>query len=250
MHKIKIIGHRGAVGYEPENTLRSISKAMALGADMIEVDILVLPSGQIILMHDDRVDRTTNGQGLTLDISFDELRKLDAGKGERIPTLQEAIDLIDSRVPLVVELKNPGSAQPVAQLLQQYLNQGWKADRFIVSSFNHPELRAFKTLLPSVNTAALLYSIPLDYAGCCIPLGANIVAPATDIITPEFVVDAHQRGLLLYAWVWQPVYEEETRRLYAMGVDGIYTDFVDKTRETITGRMRTMPNARDLIVQY
>jgi glycerophosphoryl diester phosphodiesterase len=240
MHKMKIIGHRGAVGYEPENTLRSISTAITLGADMIEVDVLVLPSGQIILMHDDRVDRTTNGQGLTLDIDFNALRKLDAGKGERIPTLQEAIDLIDGRVPLVIELKNPGSAQPVAQLLEQYLDQGWQADRFIVSSFNHPELRSFKILLPSIDTAALLYSIPLDYAGCCMSLGANIIAPATDIVTSEFVADAHQRGLLFYAWVWQSVYEEETRRLYAMGVDGIYTDFVDKTRETVTECMRSI----------
>jgi glycerophosphoryl diester phosphodiesterase len=238
MNNMKVIGHRGTAGHEPENTLRSLSTALALGADMLEIDVLVLPTGEIILMHDDRVDRTTNGRGLTLDISFAELRNLDAGKGERIPTLQEAIELVNGRVPLIIELKNPGSAQPVARLLRQYLSRGWQPDRFLVSSFNHPELHAFKTLLPDIDTAALLYSIPLDYSGCCIPLGAKIVAPATDIITPEFVADAHQRGLLLYAWVWQSVYEEETRWLYAMGVDGIYTDFVDKTQETIARCMR------------
>lgn len=234
---MKIIGHRGAYGYEPENTLRSISKALELGADMIEIDILVLPTGEIILMHDDRVDRTTNGTGLTLDIPYKDLRKLDAGKGEHIPTLKEAIDFIDGRVPLVIEMKNPGSAQPVAELLQTYLDKGWPATCFVVSSFNHPELHVFKQLLPVVSIAVLLYSIPLDYAGCCEPLGANIIAPATDIITPAFVADAHKRGLLLYAWVWQPVYEEETRRLYAMGVDGIYTDFIDQTQATIAASM-------------
>jgi glycerophosphoryl diester phosphodiesterase len=80
----------------------------------------------------------------------------------------------------------------------------------------------------------LLYSIPLDYSACFEPLRARVIAPATDLITPEFVADAHRRGLLLYAWVWQPVYEEETRRLYAMGIDGLYTDFPDKTRGIIS----------------
>jgi glycerophosphoryl diester phosphodiesterase len=115
---MKIIGHRGAFGYEPENTLRSIRRALELGVDMVEIDVFVLPSGEIILMHDDRVDRTTNGHGITLDLSFAILRQLDAGKGETIPTLQEVIELVDSRVPINIEIKNPGSAKPVAAVLK------------------------------------------------------------------------------------------------------------------------------------
>jgi glycerophosphoryl diester phosphodiesterase len=231
--KMKIIGHRGAFGYEPENTLRSIRRALELHVDLIEIDVVALPSGEVILMHDDRVDRTTNGTGLTLRMSFGELRKLDAGLGEQIPTLQEVIELIDTRVPLNIEIKNPGSAKPVAAILQTYLDKGWSASNFIVASYNHPELRLFKDLLPQITTAVLLYHVPLDYAGLCIPLEAGIVAPATDIVTPEFVADAHRRGLLVYAWVWQPVFDEETQSLYEMGVDGIYTDFADKTRQVI-----------------
>jgi glycerophosphoryl diester phosphodiesterase len=230
---MKIIGHRGASGHEPENTLRSIATAIAHGADMVEIDVFVLPTGEVILMHDDRIDRTTNGQGLTLEMPFEELRKLDAGKGEQIPTLEEVIELIDARIPLVIEIKNPGSARPVMDRVSYYLKKGWDADRFIVSSYNHPELRAFKTLLPEVTTVALLYSIPLDYAAFCVPLQADVVAPAVDIVTPEFVEDAHARGLLLYAWVWQPVFEEEVRRLYDMGVDGLYADFVSDAHATI-----------------
>lgn len=230
---MKIIGHRGACGHEPENTLRSIEAAITLGADMVEVDVFALPSGEVILFHDDRVDRTTNGHGLTLQTSFEELRQLDAGKGERIPTLQEAIELVDGRIPIIIEIKNPGSADRVADIVQEYLKQGWKTDRFVISSFNHPELYRFKQLLPAVASAALIYSIPLDYTGYCEPLQASICAPATDIITQAFVDDAHVRGLLLYAWVWQPVYEVETRRLNELGVDGIYTDFPDETRRTI-----------------
>jgi glycerophosphoryl diester phosphodiesterase len=230
---MKIIGHRGVCGHEPENTLRSIRRAIKLGVDMIEIDVFRLPTGEIILMHDDRVDRTTNGHGLTLSLGFEYLRRLDAGKGEQIPTLQEAIELINKRVPLNIEIKNPGSSAAVAAVLQDYLNKGWRPEDFLVSSYNHHELLAFKNVMPTVKTAALIYSVPLDYAGCCIPLRSEIIAPATDLITPEFVTDAHERGLLVYAWVWQPVYQEETRRLYAMGIDGLYTDFPDQTRDSI-----------------
>jgi glycerophosphoryl diester phosphodiesterase len=230
---MKVIGHRGASGHEPENTLRSIAKAIELGADMVEIDVFLLPSGEVILMHDDRVDRTTDGRGLTLHTPFEDLRKLDAGKGEHIPTLQEVIELVDKRVPIVIEIKNAGSAQSVAHIVGLYLKRGWQPDRFIASSYNHPELRLFKNLMPTVKTAALLYSIPLDYAAFCIPLGAEIIAPAVDLVTPDFVADAHARGLLLYAWVWQPVYEEEIQNLYTMGVDGLYADFVDEAFGTI-----------------
>jgi glycerophosphoryl diester phosphodiesterase len=230
---MKIIGHRGTYGYEPENTLRSIRRAIELGVDMVEIDVFVLPTGEIILMHDDRVDRTTNGHGLTLDLSFTYLRNLNAGKGEQIPTLQEVIELIDKQIPLNIEIKNPGSSAVVAAVVRNYINKGWEPQDFLVSSYNHHELLAFKRLAPTIKTAALIYSVPLDYAGCCIPLEAEIIAPATDLITPEFVADAHERGLMVYAWVWQPVYEEETRRLYMMGVDGLYTDFPDQTRDII-----------------
>lgn len=228
-----IIGHRGACGHEPENTLRSIQAAITLGADMVEIDVFALPSGEVILFHDDRLDRTTNASGPTLAMDFATLRQLDAGKGERIPTLQEAIELVNKRVPLIIEIKNPGSAKLVAAILQSYLQRGWQTDHFIISSFNHPELYTFKQILPDVASASLIYSIPLDYSAYCEPLQASICAPATDIITQAFVDDAHKRGILLYSWVWQPVYEEETRRLYELGVDGIYTDFPDQTRNII-----------------
>ena len=234
---MKIIGHRGAYGRAPENTLAGIQKGLELGADMIEIDVVALPSGEVVLMHDDRVDRTTNGHGLTLDLSYEQLRALDAGNGEKIPTLQEVIELIDTRIPLIIEIKNPGSrapcAAPVAKILSNYLAQGWNPDRFLVSSYNHPELLLFKQLLPAVAIGPLLYSVPLDYAACCTPLGASFIAPATDLVTPEFVSDAHKRGVLVYAWVWQPVFEEETIALYRMGVDGLYTDFPDESRQII-----------------
>jgi glycerophosphoryl diester phosphodiesterase len=229
--KVKIIGHRGAFGYEPENTLKSINQAIQLGADMVEFDVYALPTGEIILMHDSSVDRTTNGKGPLRHLAFDVLRQLDAGKGERVPTLQEAVDLVDKRVPIIIEIKNTGSSAAVATVIEQYLAKGWSSEHFMVTSFNHHELRAFKTRMPQIEIVALIYSIPLDYAAFCEPLHARVVAPAIDMVTPEFVADAHKRGLLMYAWVWGPATDEEIKELFAMGVDGFYADYIDKARQ-------------------
>ncbi|MEO0143058.1 MAG: glycerophosphodiester phosphodiesterase family protein [candidate division WOR-3 bacterium] len=103
---IEIIGHRGARGIEPENTIRSFKKAIELKVDYIECDVHLTKDGHIVLIHDHTLDRTTNGTGYVNDYSFDAIRKLDAGKGEKIPTLQELIDLIKGKVKAHIELKD------------------------------------------------------------------------------------------------------------------------------------------------
>ena len=107
------IGHRGARGHAPENTLASVRKAIELGADWIEVDVYGV-DGELVVFHDDRLERTTNGEGLLMGQSFDYLRSLDAGDGELIPTLAEVFDVAADRVGINVELKGPGTAEPVA----------------------------------------------------------------------------------------------------------------------------------------
>jgi glycerophosphoryl diester phosphodiesterase len=97
---MKIIAHRGASGYEPENTLASFRKAIQLGADMVEFDVHALPTGEVVLIHDHRLNRTTNGRGYVLKQSFDELRSLDAGAGESIPTVEEVLRLVDRQLPV------------------------------------------------------------------------------------------------------------------------------------------------------
>src|SRR5213593_3287192 len=96
--KVLRIGHRGAAGYAPENTLRSIEQAIALGCDLVEVDVRRTRDGDLVLLHDERVDRTTNGKGNVAEMTLKDLRTLDAGGGPRIPTLQEALHVADGRV--------------------------------------------------------------------------------------------------------------------------------------------------------
>lgn len=206
---------------------------------MIEIDAHILPGGEIILLHDKRLERTTNGHGSVYEIDFATLRTLNAGRGEIIPTLHEAIECVQRKVPLNIELKNRGSGSAVASVLRKYLAKGWKPDDFLISSFDHHEINAFKKDLPHVPVSALIYSIPLDYAACCEVLDAQVISPAADLVTPEFVTDAHARGLRLFSWIWEPVADEQIQELCSMGVDGIFSDYPDITR----GIIRANPSA-------
>jgi glycerophosphoryl diester phosphodiesterase len=118
---MQIIGHRGASGYEPENTLRSFQKAIDLGVEMIELDVYTCKSGELVVMHDDKVNRTTNGNGYVFNMTLTELKTLDAGKGEKVPTLVEVFDLINKKIAINVELKGEGTAESTAELIQKYI---------------------------------------------------------------------------------------------------------------------------------
>src|SRR5882762_9142732 len=153
-------GHRGARGHEPENTVRSVRRALELGADGIEVDVY-LADGQLVVIHDDTLERTTNGHGRVMEKSFDYLRTLDAGLGEKIPTLAEIFDAVNRRGVVNVELKGPHTAAPVVGLIVEYVNQrGWSQDDFLVSSFDHAQLREAKVLCPKLRLAPLITKVP------------------------------------------------------------------------------------------
>ncbi|MBA6363297.1 glycerophosphodiester phosphodiesterase, partial [Colwellia sp. BRX8-8] len=109
------------MGHEPENTLRSFKKALALNVDAIELDVYVCKTGELVVIHDDKVDRTTNGIGYTEDKTFVELRQLDAGKGELIPTLEEVLDLVDKSVIVNIELKGRSTAIATYQVIDKYI---------------------------------------------------------------------------------------------------------------------------------
>ena len=129
------IGHRGACGYEPENTLASFQRAIDMGCTWIELDVHFVDN-ELIVIHDSRLDRTTNGKGKIYDLSLEEIQSYDAGNGEHIPTLTEVLDLVDRRIGVNVELKGRATAAPVDQILTRYCDAGWHPEHFQVSSFN------------------------------------------------------------------------------------------------------------------
>lgn len=134
------IGHRGAMGHAPENTLLSIRKALALGTPCMEMDVHSV-DGHLVVFHDNRLERTTNGTGYLLDQKFHELRKLDAGDGEKMPTLQETFETIHMKAGVNIELKGPDTAIPVVEFISKVRVTGWNDDLLLISSFNHRSYR-------------------------------------------------------------------------------------------------------------
>jgi glycerophosphoryl diester phosphodiesterase len=224
--KLFCFGHRGARGHEPENTVRSVRKALELGADGIEVDVH-FADGNLVVIHDDTLARTTNGRGRVAKKSFAYLRSLDAGSGERIPTLAEIFAAVNRRAIINVELKGPHTAAPVAALIAEYVNRhGWSFDDFLVSSFDHARIREAKQRCPDIRIGALIMKAPRGLAKFAEASGAWSLHVDKHGVTPELVADAHERELKVFVFtVNQP---REIARMKTLGVDGVFTDFPER----------------------
>ena len=218
------IGHRGARGHEPENTLRSVRRALALGAHGIEIDVWFV-DGELVVIHDAKLDRTTNGHGYVSRKTFAQLRALDAGQGERIPTLREVFETVARRAFINIELKGRRTAGPVRALIAEFVEQhGWRFADFVVSSFHRAELRAVSD--PRIPIALLLARPTKLYALSARRVRASAVNPALRYVTRRFVEDAHQRGLKVFVYtVNEPA---DLARMRAWGVDGVFTDLPER----------------------
>lgn len=214
------IAHRGASAYEPENTIRSFERAIEMKAEMIEFDVRQSLDGRLVVIHDASVDRTTDGKGLVSEKTLSGLKELDAGKGEKIPSFEEALDACAGRTKLVIELKENGIEERVLGAISA---RGLKDDVFIVS-FNKSRLRLVKTLDPEVRTGLILFASidPIYLAEKC---GADAVAPFRWFITKGLVEKARSRGL--YTFTWTVDDDGKARALRDMGVTGIVTNRPD-----------------------
>lgn len=221
------IGHRGAMGYAPENTLLSFEKAIDLGVDMVELDVYRCKSGELVVIHDRKVDRTTDGHGFVEEMTLKELKLLNAGQGENIPTLEEVLDRIKARVSINIELKGSGTAEPVYELLEKYIkSKDWTHNDFLISSFNHYELKRFNSLKPKIKIGALIEAIPIGYAEFAQKVNAYSVNVSLEFINKEFIDDAHARKMKVFVWVVNDV--KDIRRMKDLGVDGIFSNYPDR----------------------
>jgi glycerophosphoryl diester phosphodiesterase len=227
-----VIGHRGARGHAPENTLLAFDTGIRLGAHWVEFDVQLHPCGALLVFHDLTLERTTNGAGLLGDCSFEALRGLDAGQGQQIPTLEEALDLIEQRVGVNIELKTAdGTGEVVAGILRQYLAAGWPAERLLVSSFHLPELWEFHQAAPEIPIGVLLGGVPLDWAGCATELEAAAVNLSAEFVDPRLVADAKAHGRRVYVYTVND--PQQVQILRAMGVDGVFTDYPDRVLKSL-----------------
>ncbi len=227
MKKPLVIGHRGAMGHETENTLPSIQKAMDLGVDMIEIDVFKLKSGEIVVFHDDTVDRLTNGPGSIEDYNIIELKKLIVNGGHQIPMLQDVLKLIDNKVALNIELKGAGTADRVNFIMNYYINKkNWSPENFIISSFNWDELKEMRKLNTDVAIAVLTEENPIDAIPMAKELQAVAINPYFKKLDSEVANQIHDAGFKIYTWtVNEP---EDIDAMKKLAVDGIITNFPER----------------------
>ena len=224
------IGHRGAMGYAPENTLKSLKKALELGTSWVEVDVHYVDNN-LIVMHDETLERTTNGKGYLADKTFSYLRSLDAGEGEKVPTLDEVLDVVWGKASINIELKGAGTAQPVIELLNKKITPGWGIDNFLVSSLNHEFLYEVRKLDKMIPIGILLEEISYSCPAIAENLGAYSVNQDICFVNDDFIIDTHNRGLKVFVYTVNN--HDDIKRMKAMGVDGVFTDYPDRVLKLV-----------------
>ncbi|MFI8103353.1 glycerophosphodiester phosphodiesterase [Streptomyces sp. NPDC086023] len=211
------IGHRGVMGAEPENTLRSFVRAERSGMDLVQLDLQLSKDGALVVMHDAEVDRTTDGSGAVVDLTLAELRELDAGQGERVPVFEEVLDAV--RAPLQAEIGDV----PVAEALAEVMLRRDLTSRVEVSSFHDAALGEMARLVPGVRLTLTASRYGEDIVDRALAAGAETVALNIRRLTLETVESAHAAGLRVVGWTVNT--QEQLRLVRALELDGAVTDF-------------------------
>ncbi|MGX1675676.1 glycerophosphodiester phosphodiesterase [Streptomyces sp. NPDC055400] len=219
------IGHRGVMGVEPENTLRSFVAAQHAGLDLIELDLHLSKDGALVVMHDADVDRTTDGRGPIADKTLAELRALDAGRGERVPVFEEVLDAVSK--PLQAEIKDVAAARALAEvMLRRDL-----VSRVEVISFHDEAVAEIARLVPGVRTALVASRYGTDVVDRATAVGATSLVLNIRRLTQEIVERARKADLRIIGWVVNT--QDDLRLVRALGLDGATTDYPEIKR---TGR--------------
>jgi glycerophosphoryl diester phosphodiesterase len=222
------VGHRGVMGVEPENTLRSFVRAEREGLDQIELDLHLSKDGALVVMHDQKVDRTTDGRGAIADMTLDELRELDAGLGERVPVFEEVVDAVGK--PIQAEIKDVAAARVLAGVLRE---RGL-LDRVDVLSFHDEALREIRECLPGVRTV-LVAEGPMgsEIVTRAEAVGARLVSLSLRRISLALVQECHRAGISVIAWTVNT--PADLALVRALGLDGAVTDVPDIKRAVEPG---------------
>ncbi|MGX4693896.1 glycerophosphodiester phosphodiesterase [Streptomyces sp. JNUCC 63] len=219
------IGHRGVMGVEPENTLRSFVAAQQAGLDVIELDLHLSKDGALVVMHDTEVDRTTDGSGAIADKTLAELRSLDAGRGERIPVFEEVLDAVCT--PLQAEIKDVAAARALGEVMRQRD----LVSRVEVSSFHDEAITEIARLVPGVRTALVASRYGTDVVERATAAGAATLCLNIRRLTLEIIEHARKADLRIIGWVVNT--QDHLRLVRAFELDGATTDYPEIKR---TGR--------------
>ncbi|WP_366185205.1 glycerophosphodiester phosphodiesterase family protein [Flavobacterium ovatum] len=221
------IGHRGARGYEPENTLLSFQKALDLGVDGIELDVHLSADGVLVVIHDETVDRTTDGKGLVADLTLEQLQHFRTNKNQIIPNLKEVLDLVNRRCFVNIELKGKGTTKPAVEMIQDYItNKNWSYSDFIVSSFGWEMLSETAELNPKIPIAVLTETTIEDALAFAKKIKAKAINPDFQLLKTDTTSKLQKAGFQVFPWTVNEV--EDIKTIQNYGVDGIISDFPDR----------------------
>ena len=224
-----VIGHRGAMGHETENTLASIQKALDLGVDMIEIDVFNIADGNTMVFHDETLDRLANAGGKIEEWKYYDLRNVLLDGGHKIPRLQDVLKLVDNKVRLNIELKGAGTVTRVNFITDYYIKErGWELDNLLISSFKWDELREMRKKNDSIAIAILTEDDPLDAISIAKELNAEAINPNFEKLTAENTRAIQEAGFKVYTWTVNEV--EDIAAMEQLGVDGIITNYPERVR--------------------
>ena len=234
-NKIKMlkIGHRGAKGYASENSLFSFEKAIEMGVDGIELDVHLSLDGQIIVIHDDTIDRTTNGKGFVNTLSLQELKtfrineKQASELEQQIPTLNEVFDLVNQTCFINIELKGKGTASAVVALIEKYIwEKNWKYANFLISSFDWNAVQEVRFLNENI-PIGILTETNLDLAFSFAKfMKAEAIHPEFHLLTQDNTTQIQAKGIQVFPWTVNEY--EAIQKIKTYNVNGIITDFPDR----------------------
>jgi glycerophosphoryl diester phosphodiesterase len=234
MYNFEVVGHRGAPRDEPENTLASFERAIRIGADWIEFDLRRTKDGVLVVIHDEKVDRTTNGKGLVRDLTFKELQELDAGNGQRIPSLQQVIELSRDRVKMDMEIKEEGIEADVVSAIER---NGITA-RCMVSSFMLQPIKNAGGLNSHIMTAVIMDKMPENVEKYIDMLSYDVRADAfmlgTRVVSPPFLAELRRSGFKI--GIWNADTPDQIEKYAAMQPDYLCSNYPDRLIQ-----LRTMP---------
>jgi glycerophosphoryl diester phosphodiesterase len=222
------IGHRGAMGHEPENTLASIKKAIDLGADGFEIDVFKCLSGEIVLFHDKYLDKLTDGEGLIEKKSLADLKKLSVlGTDNKIPTLEEVLNIINKQIFLNIELKGKNTAKASLELVEKFINQKKiSSQNILFSSFNWNELEKLRELNSNVKIALITENDPILAIETAKKLKAFAINPNYKDLNKKNIKIIHNNDFKIYTWTVNN--KRDISKMKLLKVDGIITDFPDR----------------------
>ena len=221
------IGHRGAKGHKAENTLIGFQKAIDLHVNHIELDVHLSADDELMVIHDETIDRTTNGLGFVRQFSLPELKRFSIEKEYHIPTLSEVLELIDQKCAINIELKSFETADKVVTLIEKYVHEKkWNYNQFLVSSFNWNTLKEVALLNPAI-PIGVITDTDLDLALAFAKfIQAKSIHPYFHLLTKDNTAQLQQEGFQVFPWTVNEM--EDIKKIKTYNVDGIISDYPDR----------------------